>query len=129
MESKLCGICENGHTIIRCVFQQKPYNGINYNVPLYFAVCNNCGSEQADEFLAHQNKLAMLNLEKDYRIERLIEEGNKIHKENDFNTHFFESLKKNKSLVTRLFCDGSFALLSIEEYTQLHNFITEKKSC
>lgn len=129
MESKLCEICQNGHTIIRCVFQQKPYRGINHTIPLYFAVCNNCGSEQADEFLAHQNKLAMLNLEKDYRIERLIEEGTKIQKENDFNIHFYESLKKNTSLVRRLFCDDSLALLSIEEYTQLHNFITEKKTC
>jgi HTH-type transcriptional regulator / antitoxin MqsA len=61
---EICPICGEGHLQPRINQEEVEYKGQKGMTPLYYSICDTCGSEQADAVQTRNNKRAMLAFKK-----------------------------------------------------------------
>lgn len=63
-QTQLCPLCEEGQLHERMDFSEVEYKGQHASLPLYFAECDACGSEQGSAEHIRRNKRAMIAFKK-----------------------------------------------------------------
>ncbi|WP_051785811.1 type II toxin-antitoxin system MqsA family antitoxin [Endozoicomonas numazuensis] len=60
----VCPICESGQLHEKNELEETTYKGVTGQTPLYYSICDACGSEQGNAAQSRKNKQAMLAFKK-----------------------------------------------------------------
>ena len=60
----ICPICESGQLHEKTELEETTYKGVTAQTPLYYSICDACGSEQGNAAQSRKNKQAMLSFKK-----------------------------------------------------------------